>query len=476
MQDSLSKATQENVLTILCFDPENCHFVKDVVAADVFDPPYYRTIAKKAIAYIERFKAAPLEHIADELEDQLADQKLGDTYKNILNAIFNSWERGINSKYILGKLVNFIEERKFTLGIIEAANLQKDGKLEEAKALMRSSIDFSYKTFEPGLTLRDFRQALINPDDNAELYVPTGIKEIDHSGVGLVRQQATLFQAPLKKGKTQFCVMCGKKSALANFKVAHLSLEIKPEIVLQRYIQSILSLTQVQYHEVLKAPVFKRDGNGDIIGVEMVELNRPALDNEDIEYYVEEKLERFGSKLDNIRIKGFEPKSTTEREISAYLDFLEKSENFVPDLLIVDYLGQMKLDIKNYRLSIADRLLGLRQVAHEHNAALLTPVQSNREGFRRNDVTTIGEALMLAQHADTILTFNQTTMEERLKLARVSVTTRAGKGNFSVLLTQNYDTCTFMLDSAMLPSNYDPRVNINEAQDAEGDNEDEPNE
>src|SRR5271166_917733 len=96
----LPKNTQENVLLLLCFDEKNAQLTRNTVSLELFDPPYYRTIAEKAINYIDKYGKPIKEHIADELIGQLAEKDKGEIYKQLLNDMFQS--RDIhNSEYII---------------------------------------------------------------------------------------------------------------------------------------------------------------------------------------------------------------------------------------------------------------------------------------------------------------------------------------------------------------------------------------
>lgn len=449
----LSKANQENVITLLCFDNENCKFIKTVVPLELFDPPYYRTIAKKAYAYIERYQQAPKEHIADELEDQLIQDKEG-RYKDILNNMFISWTQGINSKYIIEKLVDFISSRKFEQALVEGATEHKKGDTTKAKQIIRDALDFKYKTFDDGLTLKDFRKVISSNEEDYDTIIPAGIKELDNNGVGLNRKQLTILQAAVRKGKSAACIHAGTRSLLAGYKVCHISLEIVKEIVLQRYIQAICGLTQRQYSSIVQSPIFVKDGAGDINGVEMVTIDRGALTDENIGDEIEAQLSRFNQKINNLIIADFPSRSVTPHDIEAYLDYLEKSKNFIPDLLIIDYILMLQLDAKNFRIDLSDKSLQLRRLAAERNMAVFTPVQANRQGIKQASLGTVGESFSLPQNADVFLTYNQTPAEEKSKIARLHVNTRAGKGNFTILMLQNYDIMAYCLDSCILPDNY----------------------
>src|SRR5690606_2236990 len=144
----------------------------------------------------------------------------------------------------------------------------------------------------------------------------------------------------------------------------------------------------------------------------------------------------------------------------AYLDNLEITEGFVPDLLVVDYPDLMKLPQTGggqYRHGLAEVYKNLRGVAVARNIALACPTQSNRAGAGANTAgrTNVSEAYSKIADADAVVTYSQTEMEKKLNLARLKVVAgRNDEDNLTVVLSQNYGMGQYLVDSVLMDHDY----------------------
>ena len=151
MSLTLPRFSQENVITILTFDEKNAKLVRNAVTPALFDSPY-REIATKAIDYIDRYKIPPKQQIADELDDYIKDEKNGPVFQDVLKSMF-SLQENLNSIYVVDKLTRFLQERKFEEALYDAAQLQGQGKIDEAQEVMRVASQFNLSIFDPGIKL-----------------------------------------------------------------------------------------------------------------------------------------------------------------------------------------------------------------------------------------------------------------------------------------------------------------------------------
>jgi hypothetical protein len=458
----LPKFTQENVLSLLCFDEVNCLLVRNAITTDLFDYPYDKVV-EKAIGYIDRYKIPPQDHIADEIESLLAGEE-GQKYREILTSIYSVKET-LNSSYVIDKLTQFIRDRRFEGALYDAAQLQLKGKLDEAEDVIRTSLNTNLQLFDPGIKLSDL--GLLSKSINDEDIFPTGVRALDQMMVGPARKQVFVILAPKSKGKSWALIQLGKTNILLNKKVCHITLEISKEIALQRYVQAFLGITRWQLGQV-KTPIFLRDANGKINSLEQVSLHdRPSLEDPDIIERVEIEWNKIGPRIErNIRIKEFPTGQLTMAQLRAYLEGLEVTENFIPDILILDHAAHMKLNRSasdDFRISIGGIYVDLRGLAVERNMAVATAHQINREGSKAK--FTVGEHVAedwsMMGTVDTAVIFNQRKLEAKYKIARLYVDRgRSMKSNFLVLMAQNYDLGQFCLDSELCPEDYEPDAGI----------------
>lgn len=107
-------------------------------------------------------------------------------------------------------------------------------------------------------------------------------------------------------------------------------------------------------------------------------------------------------------IKEYPPSSASVTHFNTLLAELKTKQNFVPDLIVVDYLGivasaRMKMgsgvNTNSYLGSVAEELRGM---AIEHNVPVLTGAQLNRGGFNHSEVdeTHLADAISIFMTCD----------------------------------------------------------------------------
>jgi replicative DNA helicase len=166
--------------------------------------------------------------------------------------------------------------------------------------------------------------------------------------------------------------------------------------------------------------------------------------------------------------------------LRAYLDALESVHGFIPDMIILDYVGIMKTDEKNPRTSLGRMFEEFRAICVERNAAGVTAHQVSKMGADAQLVkaTHVAEDWSLIMTADQAITYSQTPEEEKVGLARLFVAkARTEEDKFGVVITQSYKLGQFALSSAPLDKTYEDyleevspkRWNDDDDSDVEGD-------
>ena len=224
----------------------------------------------------------------------------------------------------------------------------------------------------------------------------------------------------------------------------------------QRYYQAMFSLSKRQAEVEVAMLEYDRFGQLKGFGKRMV---RPdfTFENPDLQMELEARIEHFGERFDNMIIKRFPPRSLTMDGLRAYLDNLEISEGFIPDMLILDYIGIVKTDPKNPRTSLGRMFEEFRAVCVERNLAGVTAHQISKAGAQARMATAmhVAEDWSLIATADQAVTYSSTNAEHRLGLARLYVDkSRNEQDKFSVLMTQSYTIGQFCMSSVLMPPKY----------------------
>jgi replicative DNA helicase len=416
-----------------------------------------REIARRVYEYIDRYKKAPKDHIADLMADKLEDKKNGREagfYEDILFSIKEQAEN-INEEYVMGQLATLIKRQSMRAIAIDLAKLlQKDTdeSLDEAEQLMATSKSHQASVFDPGLRLSNKDRVLDFLDQQTACF-PTGIAELDKRGFGPTRKELWLFIAAAKRGKTFALIQLAKMAIIHRLRVCHITLEMSEDRSAQRYMQALFAMAKRK--DKIGITKFERDQLGRMSGFEEAEI-KPTLSMDDpkIREKLEKRIDKFGQRLlDNIFIKQFPTGTLTVRQLEAYLDSLESNERFTPDLLIVDYPDLMDVDKNNYRLSIDEIYKALRGLGVTRNMAVAVVSQGNRASEKAKNVGSdnVAEAWSKIAHADCIITYNQTDSEKAMSLARLYVAGGRNDGDrITLCISQNYAIGVFTMDSILM--------------------------
>lgn len=455
----LTGAIQESLLAVLCYDKDgkNARVVQSLIPTNSFDP-FYKELAEATYQYLDRYRKPPREHTLDLI---LALKERSPDKAEMFDRVYRSLAKtksGINHKFVLDRATLFrrYQRCRGVMGkALEVLEKGADGCVDECEALLTGvgkPVD-GINLFDPGIMLNDPSQALSFLDDEDTDAFRCGIPEFDKTGIGPARGTTTLFMAPSNRGKSWYGIHQGKHALLDRARVLHITLEMNKKKVAQRYIQSFFSVTRREAASIITQH-FERDELGRFTGLERVKLkNRPNFQQDDIRSVLARKMEKVLIRKPKLIIQEFPSGQLTTQRFEAYLDLLENTERFIPDVVIFDYADLMKLDPKNFRLETGSTHVRLRGIAQERNYAFVTMSQSNRSGYDAKVLKEkhVSEDLVKINNADVVLTYNQTDQELEMGLARlVSLKVRDEQKHQKVLISQSYAIGQFCIDSILM--------------------------
>jgi len=346
--------------------------------------------------------------------------------------------------------------RVISIDLSKALIRDTEASLEEAERLLASANRSTLSVFDPGVRLSDKKRAL-GFLDLSTTALPTGIPELDRRGFGPVRGELWLLIANSSAGKSWGLTQLAKMALMARARVLHITLEMSADRCAQRYFQTLFAISKRK--EAFQHVKFKRDALGRIDGLEGVQITpKLTLDDPAIRRKLEAKIDQWSQRLlDNIFIKQFPTGALSIGQLKAYMDNLEATEHFVPDLLIVDYPDLFKLDKDNFRLALDEVFKDLRGLAVARNIAVAAVSQSHRGAAKAKQVgmDNVAEAYSKIAHSDVVLTYSQTEAEKKLGLARLYVAKgRNDADKFVVVISQQYATGNFVIDSCLMSGTY----------------------
>lgn len=458
MTTSITGSLQENLLTLLCFDSESAPLIINTVDTELFENKFYKIIAEKAKNFYSSFKKAPGDHLPDLLEKELATEDEDSAIFEDVIFKLHEFKEGINKEYVIKQLTSFIREQRLKAALTESVKQVQVGNIEKAEHLLSSYNKEQITTFEPGMLLAEENFAKIFSEDAVEVF-KTGIEPLDKLNIGPARGELLVLLAGANRGKTNWLIHLGKTCTRQRLKVLHISLEMSEIKILRRYLQSFFAVTKRK--QPVKARYFQTNDMGRFSGFETKELDRPAFSNKDDLEKIRIKMKKYGLRT-KLWVKQFPTGALTVDGLEFYLDSLEQFENFIPDVLLIDYPDLMKIDYNQLREATGAIYKELRRIAVERNIAVVAPSQSNRSGEDAKVITLkhFAEDYSKAMTADNVLAYAQTTDEYNLGLARIFVAKARDEQKFTqILITQAYDMGQFCLSAVKMEDHYWDEVN-----------------
>lgn len=469
---ALPTSSQINLTTLLVFSKGHASIIRGAVDVGLFEDDFQR-IATAVYGYLDAYGECPGEaHVHDVLRlpvDSSGDDERQKTLRECLNTLHQTWSTAMNVDFVMDQLENFIQVQSRKQALEQSIDLltnHGDEQETPAKfdALMRGVETNALGLLEMGSLPLDKSSALEFLTKREPSFT-TGIKKIDDLGIGPHRKELHLFVALPGRGKSHWLVNLGLRAWRENYCVLHVTLEMSEVRVQQRYLQSALAIPSydIGNPEVVKMELAP-DGSLLDFKKESITYNF-ALDDprvaDKIRKALENKLKYRPGRAKKLLVKEFSSGSLTIPQLSAFLDTLRDQVNFVPDLLLLDYVDIMRLNYDNMRASLDQLYVQLRGLAVERNLAIATASQSNRKGMERGGVSmaTLAEHFGKAMITDIVFSYNQTSMEKRLGLARVRVEkARNAEDKFEILIKQRYELCQFVIQSIFHRKDYEDTI------------------
>lgn len=452
--ESLPNSLQENILTLLVTDIKSLPLLVNSVGIELFESFVFRDIATQAVAYYHEFKKPIGAHLVDVLEHILKGKDKGKAsiYSDVIENVYVG-KKSVNSEFVIKRLNKFVSQQNLKIGVLKAAELLDHGKVDEAEMVLRKNMKKQLSIFDPGTFLSDTKKVL-RFLDSVDNFIPTGIKELDYLGICPAPKELFTFAGLSGVGKTWFFIHIAKVALLLRKKVLHITLEMSEERVLQRYAQNLFGFAKRSDEN--RVPHFKRDELGRFYSLDydMIKPNGIFSDKN-----ARKVLEKKFKSLRNpqVYVKDFPTNSLSLNELKAYLENLIEFCNFHPDIILIDEPDLMAIDKSNFRLDIRNNYFDLRGLAGEYNTAVTVVSQISKGGksVKWIDDRYLAEDYNKMRISDNLVTYNQTNEEKQINLARLLVVKgRNDRAGDKILISQNYATGQFCLDSVRMASSY----------------------
>lgn len=292
-----------------------------------------------------------------------------------------------NRENLINKIQLFCRVRKTWNELFEAVELVKDNKIDELDPQkIAEAKAFSFDT-SIGLQLfKDDGQTFFNRLHDEAVYIATGLKQFDQMmNGGFKKKTFNMFIAGTNVGKTLFKSAIAKQCLLQNYSVLFIPLEGTEEDIEDRMMFNLLDKTQEELR---------------------------AMDKGALKELIKKVANIVKTKL---FIKRYNQHSFNASKLRVLLKDLKVRENFIPDIVFIDYMGltipnTITKESGNQAAMLKRASEEFHGVAKDEDFALVSSMQFNREGFKSSNpnMDDISESFGTLFTADEVILLMQT--------------------------------------------------------------------
>lgn len=398
---NFDRSFQEKIVQAMIMDRNWASQMIEVLQVDFFEYAYLKKISHIYIEYYKKYKDFPsldllITIIASELKNS-SDEVIKNQAKEFLLKVSQNQNLG-DLNYVKEKSLDFCKKVGLQKALERSIDFIETEKYEKVVETIKKAIAAGCE-HNGGLDLTTDVEARYS--ETYRRTVATGIPELDQKKIlngGLGAGEIGVVVAATGGGKSHILVHFGAQALLAGKNVLHYTFELNERSIGVRYDSHLLDIDSLECCE--KKELIK-------------------------EYY------QNNNNLGRLKIKYYPTGTTTANTLRAHIDKLATNENFVPDLLIVDYAGIMRSSEKYdlLRLELKKIFEELRGFANELGIPIWTASQSNKEGAEKDyvDLSNMAEAYGQAHVADFVIGLSRKPLNKSTGLGNIFIAkNRAG--------------------------------------------------
>ena len=461
-------ATAEmNLVTGCIVSTRLCREMLPVLKNEYLQGDYCKVVVNWVRDYFQKYDKAPEEDITNLFltEGEKLESSIRDTTEEFLKELSKKYEaqETFNEEYLIDQSLEYIKKRALKLHSDKITAFVELDEVEEAEREVTSYRTVARMTsswvnpFEPEY----IEQTLLKDEDHL-MELPGVLGEV----LGpLERGWLISLLGPIKRGKSWWLGEFRNAALMERLKVAEISLEMDDEEVSSRTYKQMTGLPNPKYKYIIY-PIFDcqrnqegscKDENRPEQEPLLINKVKPRFNTDmthkvciycrgkDPKRYISavwytmevrkpialgrvKKRIRIFSKLygkDNWRLISHPIRTANVGDIKRDLELLEYTEDFIPDVIIIDYADILKPEDSRVigRDAINETWQELRSMAQQRSCLVVTVTQSNRDSFDRKYVkaTNTSEDIRKLAHVNLMCVLNQTPVEKREGIMRFGI-------------------------------------------------------
>lgn len=421
---------QRDVLAMLLADRSFLSSTASLIKPSYFTNKAHKEICRILFGYFQKYKKPPTKSvIIKEMSGKFKDDEAKFFYLGVLNSLYDAYQPGLDSvEYNLENILHFTKMQRVkeawanSLRVIESgevgdATWDRVGKFWQDALAVKLDLGVGLKYFS---TIEERYEDMLKASEVVELFT-TGFKKLDDAltNGGMKRGELISVMALPGVGKSLALCRMAVANVLRGKKVLFISCEMKQDDIAVRFD------AQFAHHNI-----------------------RTLYENKDkviplIKKVVQDQPE---NERDRLIVKWYPSGTVDVNTLRAYHQQL-KMTGFEPDLVIIDYLGEMKdyVGMKLYesRELLVKDIVGWIGEEDICGATAMQPNRSAREAQQDHvlDDNHLGDAFGQSRPLHAFYSLNQRDDEKAQGVGRLFIIKlRNGKSRFQFYLQWDDET------------------------------------
>lgn len=430
---ALTVPMQKHVFAAMLRDAQTFARCRAFVKAEHFSDEATSDVVAYALNAWDKFKEVPGRSA---LMDVFKTQE---THQKVIKRCFDESQDVNDVELTIDRIARFARTRALRLAVRECAAVLKyedsgdDSELPrdaKGRPLIRDIDDIMAEAAMVGSDAGDIgvfiNDAVKNAIDRAkapndrELF-DTGFPHLDECGVNIERGEVGCVLARAKGGKSHVLLNLAVANARKGHKVVIYNFEIREDRLEDRLAARLARAapskpgSKAAQDELPPLPKGATEEEKEarilLMNQRDEELQRDHMETQQhLESWIATLKKRVGLYDNNLLLKKFIAKKHTMDDVRAHL-IRCRAEGFIPDMVILDYIGIVKSTEKfsELRHTLGNLWLDFRSLCQEFKVAGWSAAQANRGGAAAELVTmtAIAESFEIVQHIDVGFSVNR---------------------------------------------------------------------
>lgn len=477
----IDRKLEKDILIGMITNKQYLARIRNSVNLTFFKNSYAKTIARWIIDFYDRYQDAPFNEIEriykyNEREGNIEEDDV-DLIGKLLQEAAEQYAEcpNLNYDFLLDKTEEYFNKVQLETVFAEASEYMDDGNIDKAIKTVFSTqpVKLSVTSATDGLTDQGEIMEAFSQASESLFKLPGDIGNLINSE--LCRDKFIALQAPEKTGKTWFLGWMAQRALRARLKVVMFEFEMTKPQLNRRFSISIAGKSDVKkFCDGQHIPYRFSSDEPDIeglpagIGIEYkdFELGEPLTWQEALAEN-EKFYERFRLKKDkHWRLITAPARSMNMKQIDAELERLEKEEDFIADVVLIDYMDILAAENpkEQDRERINSNWIAAKAVTNKRHCLTISVTQANAQtyGLEIQTRSSFSEDHRKYAHTNGTLGLTQTATDKKNSIAKLNwLVLREGDWgeNDVCYIIQCLKRGKFCVDS-MIPSLYEKRSGV----------------